>query len=131
MVRGLVEVYTYGSRWRATGGGECGGFSRIRGEQLFYGKQSGRRRRLYVLVSLRFDRTPLGKGKITTPNRTSLKLFDLSLLLFSGAIGAPGTILVSVGIAVSGATMRRDVSSSVGVSAMINVNDPVFGRSGQ
>src|SRR5271165_1483474 len=50
MVRGLVEVYTYGSRWRATGGGECGGFSRIRGEQLFYGKQSGRRRRLYVLV---------------------------------------------------------------------------------
>src|SRR5271165_7161282 len=50
MVCGLVEVYTYGPRWRATGGGECSGFSRIRGEQLFYGKQSGGRRRLYLLV---------------------------------------------------------------------------------
>src|SRR5271166_5115303 len=50
MVCGLVEVYTYGPRRRAAGGGECGGFSRIRGEQLFYGKQSGRGRRLYVLV---------------------------------------------------------------------------------
>src|SRR5271166_6313262 len=51
MVCGLVEVYAYGPRRRAAGGGECGGFSRIRSEQLFHGKQSGRRRRLYMLVS--------------------------------------------------------------------------------